>query len=332
MLDDTARPGSWSTWSSEQQPPRLGVSGCLLGENVRYDGGHARDRYVSGTLAEWFELVSVCPEVEVGMTIPRPTIRLDDSSGEPRLIAPSTGEDFTDAMSEYSKRRVDELRALDLDGFVLKRGSPSCGLERVKVYRGVGSARRDGVGSFATVLLERWPELPVEEEGRLNDALLREHFVERIFAHNRWRVFLANEPTRRALVEFHTAHKLLLRTHDEHGYRELGRIVGSAGTCSDEELIERYGREYHNVLSKRATIKRHVNVMQHAMGYLKTLLNPIEKQELLRSIEDYRKGLLPLIVPLTLLRFNIARHEIEYLTGQVYFEPHPKELMLRNHA
>ncbi|MFT5286077.1 MAG: hypothetical protein ACI8TQ_002245 [Planctomycetota bacterium] len=326
--------GYWRHWHDEDQPLRMGVSTCLLGEEVRFDGGHSRDRYVTDTLGRWFEYVSVCPEVEIDMGIPRPTIRLvDENDGEGmRLVAPSTGEDFTDRMAKYAKAKVGELMKQDLDGYILKKSSPSCGLERIRVYRNKVPVRRNERGMFAAELTERWPALPVEEEGRLNDPLLRENFIERVFARNRWRNLVKRGLNRRSLVEFHTAHKLLLLAHNEAAYRRLGRLVGSAGTIPNKDLFEEYELEFQGALRTKASVKKHVNVLQHAFGHLKNILDPIEKRELLATIEDYRLGLLPLVVPLTLMRYNVRRHNVEYLAGQLYFDPHPKELMLRNHV
>ncbi len=324
--------GCWNKWHAPDQPLRLGVSTCLLGENVRFDAGHARDRFVTDTLGQWIEFVPVCPEVEIGMTIPRPAIRLVDEGNGVQLIAPSTGEEFTDQMHSYSAKRVAELQKLDLDGYILKKGSPSCGMERIKTYTKGMPSRTKQAGLFAEALMKLWPALPVEEDGRLNDPALRENFIERVFSRNRWRGLVGTGLTRRRLVEFHTAHKLLIRAHNESSYRRLGTLVGNAGKISDSELFAAYEDEFQKALSTKATTKRHVNVLQHAMGYLKNLLGPIEKRELLSSIEDFRLGLLPLIVPLSLLRYNVRRHEIEYLAGQLYFDPHPKELMLRNHV
>jgi len=326
------QPGSWSAWHSEDQPPRLGVSACLLGEAVRYDGGHARDRFVADTLGRWFEFAPVCPEVEVGMSTPRPTLRLVDEGAGVRLVAPSTGEDFTERMHAFADERVGRLQELALDGYVLKKNSPSCGMERIRAYHQGMPSRRNETGLFAARLLERWPTLPVEEEGRLNDPGLRENFIERAFCRNRWRVLVARGASRRRLVEFHTAHKLLVRAHNEAAYRRLGQIVASAGTVSDRELFDAYELEFQLALRTRATRKKHVNVLQHALGYLKRGLDSAEKRRILTAVEDYRAGLLPLIVPLTLLRYEIERFGVDYLAGQLYFDPHPKELMLRNHA
>jgi uncharacterized protein YbgA (DUF1722 family) len=233
-------------------------------------------------------------------------------------------------MEVYSETKVDELMAKDLDGYILKRASPSCGMERVKVYTEAGMPVKSGAGVFARVLLEKWPNLPVEEEGRLNDPMLRARFIEHVFCRHRWRTLVRRGLSRRRLVEFHTAHKLLLRAHNEAGYRRLGKIVASAGTIPDAELYREYEDQFHNVLQNRATRKRHANVLYHVLGYLKKVLDPFEKQEVVALIEDYRLELVPLIVPITLLRHHVAKHGIDYLQGQLYLEPHPRELMLRN--
>jgi uncharacterized protein YbgA (DUF1722 family)/uncharacterized protein YbbK (DUF523 family) len=327
--------GMWSAWHDEKVRLRLGVSSCLLGHEVRYNGGHARNRFVVDVLEQWFDWVPVCPEVEIGMGTPRPTVRLEadkDDKEKVRMVCPSTGEDFTRRMQDYSRKRVRELMGDDLDGYILKRGSPSCGMERIKIYGDANVNRRNGVGLFAEVLMDRWPTLPVEEEGRLNDAGIRENFIERVFCRNRWRNLVEQGLTRRRLVAFHTAHKLLLRAHNEAGYRRMGRLVASAGKIPDGELFREYERELDTVMRTRATKKKHRNVLQHAAGYLKRALDPAEKREIVSSIDDYAAGLLPLVVPLTLLRFNIKKHGVEYLSGQLYFDPHPKELMLRNHV
>jgi uncharacterized protein YbgA (DUF1722 family) len=233
-------------------------------------------------------------------------------------------------MRAYAEEKVKELQKLELDGFILKKDSPSCGMERVRVYGRGGVPAKNGVGVFAQVLMRRWPHLPVEEEGRLNDSVLRERFIAHVFCRHRWRRMERQGLTRRRLVEFHTAHKLQLRSHNEAAYRRLGKIVGSAGTVPDRELFRSYEDELHTALSSRPTSKRHANVLYHALGYLKKVLDSFEKQELVQLIEDYRKGLVPLVVPITLLRHHVTKHAIPYLEGQLYLEPHPRELMLRN--
>jgi len=324
--------GAWSDWHEGAGPIRLGVSTCLLGENVRYDGGHKRDAFLVDELGPYVEWVSVCPEVELGMGVPRPSVRLVEVGRELRMLSPDTGEDFTERMRAFAAARVEELRRVELDGYVLKKNSPSCGMARVKVWGFSGPKRRDGVGLFAQALLAAWPHLPVEEEGRLTDPALRENFVERIFCRNRWRAFQRAGPTRGRLVEFWTAHKLLVRAHDEPGYQRLGKLVGSAKKQGDAALVARFEAEFFDALARHATTRKHTNVLQHAMGHLREHLDAGERAQLAATIEDYRRGLVPLVVPVTLLRFQIQKHSIAYLLGQLYFDPHPKELMLRNHV
>lgn len=324
--------GTWSDWHSVEIPLRLGVSSCLLGQMVRFDGGHARDRFVSDILDEWVDWVPVCPEMEIGMGAPRPTIRLVGTEEDTRLIEPESGRDYTDEMRSFARKKTKQLDDLGLDGYVLKKASPSCGLERVKLYSDKGMPSKKGVGVFTAALVEAMPMLPIEEDGRLNDPHLRENFIERIFVRNRWRALVAKGLDRRRLVGFHTAHKLLIWSHDEAGMRRLGRLLGSAGSIPDRDLFEQYERELYAAMTTKATRKRHTNVLQHAFGYFKTLLDERDKRTVLTAIEDYRLGLLPLIVPTTLLRFNITRFDVEYLKGQLYFDPHPKELLLRNHV
>ncbi len=338
----TTNPGpdspTWRHWHDESQPIRLGVSSCLLGKEVRFDGGHKRDRYLTGALGEHVEWVPVCPEVEMGMSIPRPTIRLvADGAEDDRLVDPDSGEDHTDAMARFSQKRVRALQKLGLDGYVLKRDSPSCGMERVKVYpvhKKGGAGRKDGRGHFARVLMDAMPELPVEEEGRLNDPYLRESFIQRIFCRNRWRVLVERGLTRRRLVDFHAAHKLLLLAHNEAAYRRLGRIVAGFGRdgVGDAEIYRAYEAEFQAALRTRSTARRNVNVMQHMLGHLKRAIPTEQKARVLAAIEEYRNGMVPLVVPLSLLRFLIDSHDIDYLQGQLYLEPHPRELMLRNHV
>lgn len=312
--------------------PRLGVSACLLGKPVRYDGGHKRDVFCADVLAPYVEWVPVCPEVEVGMPVPRPTIRLTGRSEAPRLVAERTGEDWTARMEAWAEARVDALAALDLSGFVVKKDSPSCGLARVRVYRASGGApARDGAGAFTRVLTARLPLLPVEEEGRLNDPLLRESFIERIFAYARWKALVAGGLTRGRLVEFHTAHKLALLAHSPDGYRRLGRLVAGAKGRSTAALAEEYGALFMASLGKVATRGRHLNVLQHMAGYFKHL-EPAERKELEEVVGDFGRGHVPLVVPLTLFRSQVRRHGVAYLAGQTYLDPDPKELMLRNHA
>ncbi len=314
---------------------RVGVSACLLGREVRYDGQHKRDAFLTEVLAPFVEWVPVCPEVELGLGVPREPIRLVGRAEAPRLVAERSGADHTAAMRAYAERRVAELAALDLAGYVTKKDSPSCGMERVRVHADGGRRgppRRDGVGAFARVLLEALPLLPVEEEGRLHDPPLRENFVERVFAYRRWKDLLAGRWTVGDLVRFHSAEKMLLLAHDPEGYRALGRLVARAKGVPRAELAERYGEAFMRSLARPATRGRQVNVLQHMAGYFKDLATPDERQELAESIAEYRAGLVPLVVPLTLLRHHVRKHRVPWLEGQTHLEPHPRELMLRNHV
>jgi len=313
---------------------RIGISSCLLGEQVRFDGGHKKDGFITGTLEQFVQFVPVCPELEVGLGVPRESLRLvrPEPKGEVRIVAPKSGTDHTVAMRRYSKRRAKELAALDLDGYLLKKDSPSCGFQRVKVYDHNNSPARTGRGLFTEALLNALPALPVEDEGRLNDPGLRENFFVRVFAYRRLKELFRGRWTPGQLVAFHTREKLLLRAHHEISYRELGRLVAQAKGMDRAQLRAAYEEGFMAALTHRATIKRNVNVLQHAAGYFKKLLGPREPQELAGLIEDYRRQLVPLIVPLTLLRHFVRIHEVDYLAGQTYLEPHPKELMLRNHV
>jgi uncharacterized protein YbgA (DUF1722 family)/uncharacterized protein YbbK (DUF523 family) len=314
-------------------PLRIGISSCLLGDEVRFDGGHKRDAFLTGTLAPFVEWIRVCPEVEVGMGIPRETLRLVNVAGDTRMITTRTSVDHTDAMRAYAVRRTKQLAAMDLRGYVLKKDSPSCGMERVKVYDAQGNApARIGVGTYAAVLKERFPALPIEEEGRLQDPVLRENFIERVFAYDRLRALFDGRWSVGALIAFHTAHKMALLAHSTRAYQELGQLVAGAKRMAREELRRRYEELFMRTLARPATVARHTNVLMHMAGHLKKVLDAGSKQELTACIDEYRRGLVPLIVPLTLLRHHVRVHAIAYLAGQTYLEPHPRELMLRNHV
>jgi len=319
-------------WLADDSPLRIGVSACLLGREVRHDGGHKRDRFLTDVLGPHVEWVPVCPEVEVGMGVPRPSIRLEQRGDSLRLVEPRSGADHTHAMETYAARRARELERLELSGYVLKKDSPSCGMERVRIWRASGQATRAGRGLFAGALMTRLPLLPVEEEGRLTNAALRENFVERIFAYRRLRALFRGHWTTGELVAFHTAHKLLLLAHSEVEYRRLGRLVAGAKSLERAELRARYEHGFMTALGHLATPRRHTNVLQHMVGHLRAGLDGADRAELAAQIEDYRRGLVPLVVPVALLRHHVRRLDVEYLRGQIYLDPHPKELMLRNHV
>lgn len=309
---------------------RIGISACLLGEQVRFDGGHKRDAFLTDVLGPQVAWVPVCPEVEVGMGTPRETLRLERTGRGLRMITTRTGIDHTEAMQRWSAQRLAALAHEDLCGYVLKKDSPSCGMERVKVYSASGMPERTGRGLFAAALLERFPSLPVEEEGRLSDPRLRENFIERVFAFRRLKDLFAGRWTPGAVVRFHTAHKMTLLAHSTTAYQGLGRLVANVRGMPRQEFREAYERGFMAALSIVATPRRHTNVLMHMAGHLKHLLDPGSKAELLESIEEYRRQLVPLIVPVTLIRHHVRVNDVEYLKGQIYLEPHPRELMLRN--
>jgi uncharacterized protein YbgA (DUF1722 family)/uncharacterized protein YbbK (DUF523 family) len=310
---------------------RIGVSSCLLGEKVRYDGGHKLCRYLTDVLGERCVFVPVCPEVGCGLPVPREAMHLVGDPAAPRLVTVRSGIDLTGQMLDYCRRTVIELEAADLSGFIFKKGSPSSGLFRVKIY-GAGMPARTGRGLFARAVTEQFPLLPVEEEGRLEDPALRENFLERVFAFRRLQDFFRKDGSTGGLVTFHTRHKLQLMAHHPANYREMGRLVAGAKGMDRGVLRERYERLFMATLEFQATAKKNTDVLQHIAGYFKKQLTPDEKRELQDVIEDYHRRLTPLIVPLILVKHYVRKFEISYLSGQTYLEPHPAELMLRNHA
>ena len=309
---------------------RVGISRCLLGDAVRYDGGHKRNSFLVDVLGSVVEWVPVCPEVEAGMTTPREAIRLVGDARKPHLVTVKSGQDLTTIMSSFSTRRVAELEANDLSGYVFKKDSPSCGMERVRVLNHQGMPARNGIGIFAKTFMEQFPLIPVEEEGRLCDPVLRDNFIERVFSYHRWRLLMLGPISRKCVVEFHTAHKYALLAHSRDHYQALGHLTAQSDRYRPKDLIERYGRIFMEALKVKATVRKHVNVLHHLVGFFKFRLNPDERAELEGVIEDYHKGIVPLVVPLTLIKHYVKTFEITYIQNQVYLHPHPKELMLRN--
>ena len=317
--------------SARADPPiRLGVSSCLLGEAVRYDGGHKRDLFLTDLLGRHVEWAPVCPELEAGLGVPRPAMRLEREGRRIRLREISSGRDHTARMQRFAARRLRALRALELCGYVLKKDSPSCGMTRVKLYGEKGAARREASGLFAAALQATWPSLPLEEEGRLHDPALRENFIERVFAYRRLRDLFRGRWSAARLVGFHTAHKLQLMAHSQQIYAELGRQVATQKRIPRAELRRRYSEAFMRALARVATRGRNANVLQHAAGHLKEQLDAPARAELAALIHDYRRGLVPLVVPITLLHHHARAHAVAYLQGQTFLEPHPRELMLRN--
>lgn len=339
---------------------KLGISSCLLGNKVRYDGGHKFDPFLVNTLGRFVEYVPVCPEVESGFPVPREAFRLVGDPESPRLLTRQTGIDATPRMERWLAKKLPQLEKEGLCGFIFKSRSPSSGMERVKVYNAQGMAETKGVGIFARALMRRLPLLPVEEEGRLQDIDLRENFIVRVFVYRRWRELLAGGEapaaiqsltarqewprgsrgnsaggggaTAAKLVDFQRRHKLLLMAHAPEMARQLGKLVAAAGTRSLADILPEYEKILMAALKQRATVRKNVNVLQHMLGYFKKQLDDFEKKELLATIENYHQNLVPLIVPLTLLKHYIDKFQEPYLRDQYYLDPHPLELKLRNHA
>ena len=308
----------------------VGVSSCLLGNPVRYDGGHKHDRYITGVLAGYFNFIPVCPEVECGLPVPREAMRLVGEEEDPALMTIRSKVDLTKQMRDYSDKRVKELEKDNLCGFIFKKDSPSSGLYRVKVYLNENNSVKKGQGLFAAAFVRNFPLVPVEEEGRLQDAALRENFLERVFCYNRWKIFLEDNPDYKKLISFHTDHKLQLMAHSPKHYREAGKLVAAGKNTAKDELLKSYESNLMEALELRATNKKNVNVLQHIMGYFKKIISGDEKAELLEIFDRYKRESVPLVVPLTLINHYVRKYDISYLKGQTYLEPHPSELMLRN--
>ena len=311
---------------------KLGISSCLLGEKVRWNGDHKLDRFLADTLGQYVEYVPVCPEVECGFSIPREPFRLVGDPDSPRLVTSTTKQDHTGRMKDWARKRVAELEKEGLCGFIFKSKSPSSGMERVKVYNERGMPSKVGVGIFARAFMEHFPLLPVEEDGRLHDPKLRENFIERIFTFKKWRETLAKGRTRGNLVNFHTMHKMLILSHGPAHHRMMGKLVGQAKETPLNELYDQYQRLLMEALRLKGTPKKNTNVLMHALGYFKKQLSGDEKQELLEIIGLYRQGHVPLIVPITLINHYVRKYDQPYLRNQFYLHPHPLELQLRNHV
>lgn len=311
----------------EQKIP-VGISSCLLGEPVRFDGGHKHNAYVVKTLGQYFDFIPFCPEVEVGLGVPRPALRLIDQQGEIRcVVSKDATQDVTDKLVSCADQQHSWQQTLC--GYILKKDSPSCGMERVRVYHDEQPQKR-GIGLYAQRMAENFPYLPLEEEGRLGDPLLRENFIQRVFILQRWRRLLSGEINGGAITRFHARHKLILMSHDQTRYRALGRMVAEISQWQIVQFCDRYLAELMSILKLPATRKNHVNVLQHIQGYLKRDLDREDKRELSETIEQYRQGLLPLIVPITLLRHHFRKCPNDYIDQSYYMNPHPTELMLLN--
>ncbi|MCP4569616.1 MAG: DUF1722 domain-containing protein [FCB group bacterium] len=309
---------------------KLGVSSCLLGEKSRYNSGHKRNAYIADILGQYFQFVAICPELEVGMDVPREPVRLMGAFNNPKLIGVKTGTDWTERMNKYARRRVSKADLKDISGYILKEKSPSCGGDRVKVYGHKGTSRQNGVGLFAAALMKRFPYLPMEEEGRLEDAAVLENFITRIFAYNRLQQLHKQPFSRQRMTDIHTAHKYLLLAHHPEKYRQLSYLTEDVKNYLPTEFKEKYQTLFMQILMYKATVKKNVIVLQRMAGCLKNKISVKERQDLASAIEKYHRELVQLKVPLTLIRNLAEKYEIAALQSQVYLNPHPQELLLRN--
>ncbi|MBI4796193.1 MAG: DUF523 and DUF1722 domain-containing protein [Deltaproteobacteria bacterium] len=311
---------------------KIGISSCLLGEKVRYDGGHKWEQFLTDTLGQYVDLVPVCPEKECGLGVPREPMRLVGDPAAPRLLTVHTRQDYTERMVNWTQNRLEELAQENLRGFIFKSGSPSSGMARVKVYDAHGVPAKRGIGLFAAGFMARFPFVPVEDEGRLHNPQIRENFIARVFVLGRWQEMLAKKWTLADLIGFHTRHKLLLLAHSPGHYRLLGRLVARAKEVPAQELAAQYQALLLEAMKLQATNKKQAKVLQHILGYFKKVLSPDEKQELLEIIDSYRREDLPLLGPLTLINHYVRKYGPPYLQEQYYLHPHPLELQLRYHA
>jgi uncharacterized protein YbgA (DUF1722 family)/uncharacterized protein YbbK (DUF523 family) len=311
---------------------KIGISACLLGQEVRYDATHQLNRFLTDTLGKYVDFYPVCSEVESGFSTPREAFRLVGEPDSPRLVTINTGEDHTRKVNRWSRERVTELEKEDLCGFIFKKKSPSCGMERVKVYSESGMPRKSGIGLFAFVYMEHFPLVPVEDDGRLNDPGIRENFIERIFTLKRWREAITPRKSRGALVDFHTRQKLLILSHSPKHYKMMGTLVAESKQLISAKLYDLYEQHLMAALRLKSTPGKNSNVLQHILGYFKKNLSAEEKRELLEIVQHYREGLIPLIVPLTLVNHYVRKYDQPYLKTQAYLNPHPIELQLRNHV
>ncbi|SES63748.1 YbgA family protein [Thalassotalea agarivorans] len=306
---------------------KIGISSCLLGNKVRFDGGHKRSQFCTDILSEYADYHPVCPEMAIGLGSPRPTIRLVEKDDVILVTRPNEEDGYGQNMTSYANSLEEKVKSLT--GFIFCAKSPSCGMERVKVYDENGvTIRHDGIGAFARRVMEMNPNLPCEENGRLNDAQIRENFITRLFVYQKWQVLASEEITKAKLYDFHSQHKYLVMSHDVEGYRQLGRLLGESEK-SPEQLAEEYIAGLMKALKKIATRKKHVNTLQHLQGYFSKLLSKEEKEELTQQVHDYRKGLVPFMVPLALLNHYLKKYPNAYLEKQAYFSPHPAALRLR---
>ena len=308
--------------------PQIGVSACLASQAVRYDGSFITNQFIKNECSAFFDIHTVCPEVEAGMGVPRQVIQLRDFDGETKLVYSKNPEtEITGFMRDFSDKRIKRLPALD--GYIFKKDSPSCGVYKVPVKNDKsGMRKRNGVGIFAQAFKDQFPLVPTEDEGRLHDKGIRENFLERIYAHYRWRQIHASENPLKAFRDYHKNYKLILMAKDNGASKHLGRLVAKVNRDNFSEISEQYISLFMQAMSKIPSQGHHVNVMMHILGYLKDHLNKKDKAELLEWFEIYREKRVARITPMMLLQHHFNRHENDYIADQYYFSPFPGKLML----
>jgi uncharacterized protein YbgA (DUF1722 family)/uncharacterized protein YbbK (DUF523 family) len=311
---------------------KIGISSCLLGKNVRYDGGHKLDSYITDTLGQYFKWVTVCPEVEYGLSVPREPMHLVGTVDSPHLVTIFTGIDHTEGMLKWAEKKLKELENKNLCGFIFKSKSPSSGIGGVKIYSPSGILSQKGTGIFGGAFKSFFPIMPVIDDRSLHNLSLRENFIERVFIYKRWKDLINKDGATKDLITFHTEHKLLILSHSHKHYRALGQMVANVKKYKPEKFYLEYIKLLMEGLNLLATVKKNTNVLLHIIGYFKKLLSTDEKHELLEVIENYYKGHVPLIVPIVLINHYVKKFDTPYLKRQYYLNPHPVELMLRNHV
>ena len=309
---------------------KLGVSACLIGSLCRYDGTSSKDKFIVNTLNEYFEFETYCPEAEVFGT-PRPTIRLVDIDGQTRVLTTKDKEDLTDVLDESCEKNSNRIKNDELCGFILKASSPTCGMERVKLYQDTNApSEKKEVGRFAALIKEKYPYLPIEEEGRLKDAWLRENFLMQVFSYKDLHEFIEQNPSFKQLVDFHTRYKYLIYSKSNDGYKKLGNIVANHEKKSIDEVLNEYKIVFLEAINEKGNVNKTYNVLLHIIGYFKKLITKEEKKEILDSIEEYKEKLIPLIAVIKVIKLYAKRFQIEYLLSQRFLNPYPKELGLRS--
>ena len=310
---------------------KIGISACLMGQKVRYDGGSFQPKLIHSVLPDYMDFVPFCPEVEIGMSVPRETVRLVTTETGIKLKAPKSGTDYTNQMNAYSIEKTNALSKLEISGYILKKGSPTCGMERVRVYNSRGIPEKSGNGLFASQLKKAFPNIPIEEDGRLNDIHLREHWIERVFAYDRLRTFLSLKPAVGKLMEFHTQSKMQLMAHHPEKYRLLGRKIALLQKDDLHQFYASYLTSFMQIMSVKPTIAKHTDVIYHLVGFFKKKITASDKKEILNLIEQFRNQIVPIVVPLTLLKHFLQKYPVKWMQEQTYLNPYPTDLSLRSH-